>query len=79
MLNILDVTASSKTFLPVIFLHHENIPLDNYRTMNADSIMLVLRRSAHLKTETMGLKFQEIFGYIQNVKESGTNVNITLT
>ena len=53
MLNTLNVTASSKTTLPVVFLHHENTPLDNYGTMNANSIIPILR-SAHL-TDTQKL------------------------
>lgn len=40
MLNTLDVMASSKTTLLVVFLHHENTPLNNYRTNDADSFIV---------------------------------------
>ena len=38
MLFTCNVTAFSKTILLAIFLHHENISFDNYRTIGADSI-----------------------------------------
>ena len=38
MLFTVNVTAFSKTILLAVFLHHETISLDNYRTIGADSI-----------------------------------------
>ena len=67
MLCTLDVKASSKTILLAIFLHHENILLDNYRTVGADSIRAHIKKIYSLEDRNYGPKFQEIFGHVQNV------------